>query len=1227
MQKYYFTASARFGIWDSWQVGSREFVQQLSAMLERQSNGCLEIDDPAPNETEDPSIQVLVAVLDKIVARGNPTLSSLDFEERALSSQKTDDFRFRDLRDKTDGRMLGYSVAHVPQNISPTGLLADLSQLFALPTSKDQAPANASSSLDEDISSIVSPEEDLFWQVFGRRYSSSLQTRLVRQVQIAHLVGKEVDGLQENRVDFAMSISELPWVFEIDGDQHRDLATQNQDRLRDEQLVGAGWKVFRILARQVRESLNEWFTEFEEGLSVEEWEMIEATRDSSVEDFITQRPNAGLPYELVLRPHAVQKSVRGIIELMKLGLIAPGGTSRILCIEEDMPIFHEAMHQVLSMWANLKALSEEYPQEPQISLSILCAHPDEAIPRIERLEVEYLTQPQNGYDLVISSSGALFDGQEGGLEASLRPVVHGRWVRVRNLLSRKSYRGLQWSPPIKYTLSELETQLTDQNTANFSEHSVKLLQALRYFLQNIFRKDDFWDGQARVIVRLLQGEHTIVLLPTGGGKSLTYQFAGLLLPGVTIVIDPLVALMVDQVENIMAYGVDQAAFISGQLDAAGRLSVLEEMERGRLSYIFIAPERLQNEEFRERLHSVVAKYPISLAVIDEAHCVSEWGHDFRPSYLHLGRNILSYCSNEKGSPTLVGLTGTASFAVLADVQIEMGVNDEKAIVLPKSFDRKEITFHVEKVDALRKYAELRIIKEKLPRLFKKNPHSFFELKGDDTNCGIVFCPHVNGSHGVSAIASELGHSNFYAGGKPDDFEGDSREWNDYKLQLQEDFKFNRTQEIVATKAFGMGIDKPNIRYTIHYIIPHSVEAFYQEAGRAGRDGKAHSAHSLVVYSDDNWQFAQSILSNPDHSSALSSLNSINRDNQGDLLVQLWLLLNTYRGRETEKGDAYTFWVDKLAPSVQNMASDAVNTVTVTFDREHGRETQERSIYRLLLLGIVTDYSVDWRRQVFKVQTKRARPQEIVDNLLQYFTQYKFRDFAEKAVTGVLQLTTGETLERALDKLIDFVYDEIVVKRKQALRTIAEICRGFVSDEQFRNAILSYLQESEFSPILREWINRPFDDVGLEQVFDLLDKVVDLEEVKRLVGTTRRMLDEDPKNIALRFVSVCARARSRLESDTSVFEEAEFLVREIENQRQDLSSDLELAMSLIGEIEDQRPATAESTLQLMLTTLDNSDFILKYLEIRRRWPSIKTTEMMIQRLVKRSIDTVRDSHFY
>ncbi len=444
----------------------------------------------------------------------------------------------------------------------------------------------------------------------------------------------------------------------------------------------------------------------------------------------------------------------------------------------------------------------------------------------------HVISPLGKYDLILSDL----------LNANISTI--SLWiVRIRNGVGLRTDRKLR----VSIQLSRLVNSLNGNDSeAVVSDVSERQRYALRFMLQLMFRKRDYRDGQLLAISRLLHRMDTVVLLPTGGGKSLIYQLCGMLLPGMTIVIDPIISLMADQIANLKKTGIDLLGEVSSTQMARDRISIIKDMSEGSLAFVFVAPERLQSERFRDSLRTRSGIFAISLAVVDEAHCISEWGHDFRPSYLHLPFNLRRNCSNHKQeAPTVVGLTGTASFAVLADIQAEMDINNEEAIILPKSFDRPELRFHVETVPRKEKTSALKRYRNQfLPRDLNVNPQNFNQLRGRDTNGGLVFCRHVDGDLGVSSVAKELGHDNIYAGKQPKSYVGD---WNEHKKSVQARFITNRVQELVTTKSFGMGIDKPNIRYTIHHTMPESVEAFYQEAGRAGRNGKQDYARCAILY--------------------------------------------------------------------------------------------------------------------------------------------------------------------------------------------------------------------------------------------------------------------------------------------------------------------------------------------------------------------------------------------
>ena len=382
-----------------------------------------------------------------------------------------------------------------------------------------------------------------------------------------------------------------------------------------------------------------------------------------------------------------------------------------------------------------------------------------------------------------------------------------------------------------------------ENTFDFARKAIapssydQAQASLRTFLQNIFRKFEFRASQGEAIFNILRQNDCVVLLPTGAGKSLIYQLAGLLMPGITLVVDPLVSLIEDQVEGLQTYGIDRAAPIARSLATpAERKHVLLRVERGEYQFVLLSPERLQSPQFRSTLRALAETSLVNLAVIDEAHCVSDWGHDFRPAYLNLANNLRRFCADqEKKIPPLLALTGTASRVVLIDMLTVLDIdrNRSDALIRPESFDRPELQFEIVRTspseDAT---AALRGVLNKLPAQFGLPRTEFFHPSGRSTASGIVFVPTVNGRvHGVNdartaARTATGAQVTVYSGRPPGSKE--QATWDAEKRENARQFKRNRAPVLVATKAFGMGIDKPNIRYTVHFGMPSSLEGFYQE---------------------------------------------------------------------------------------------------------------------------------------------------------------------------------------------------------------------------------------------------------------------------------------------------------------------------------------------------------------------------------------------------------------
>ena len=377
--------------------------------------------------------------------------------------------------------------------------------------------------------------------------------------------------------------------------------------------------------------------------------------------------------------------------------------------------------------------------------------------------------------------------------------------------------------------------------------------ALALLLRDIYGYDEFREGQEAAISRVLSGGDTCVLLPTGAGKSLIYQLAGLLRPGVTLIVAPLKSLIDDQVRRLEDSGIDRVSGLhSGSTrSASAKIAVQESIASGESLFVFVAPERLQIEDFRLYLREAAAHQQINLAVVDEAHCVSEWGHQFRTSYLKLGRNLRRFCAGDDDvPPPILALTATASPRVLNDLLDELGLDraEEGVLHRPASFDRPNLNYRILRGDVAGREDDVSRSLDDIATELGVPVDELGEPLGDDTLSGIVFVPHASSGldlgivHYRDLVADTLEVDDssiaLFAGTKPKELKGLTKaQWEEEKARYAAGFRQNELPVMVSTNAFGMGIDKPNIRYTVHATQPSSIEAFAQEAGRSGRDGQ------------------------------------------------------------------------------------------------------------------------------------------------------------------------------------------------------------------------------------------------------------------------------------------------------------------------------------------------------------------------------------------------------
>ena len=329
-------------------------------------------------------------------------------------------------------------------------------------------------------------------------------------------------------------------------------------------------------------------------------------------------------------------------------------------------------------------------------------------------------------------------------------------------------------------------------------------------LKTYFGYDAFRRGQEPVIYALLSGRDAMGIMPTGAGKSVCYQIPALLLPGITLVISPLVSLMRDQVTQLVQMGVP-AAYLNSTLTFKQYLLALERARAGRYKIIYVAPERLETEGFQ----SFAQAADISLVAVDEAHCISQWGQDFRPSYL----NIPAFVEGLLRRPPVGAFTATATPEVQEDIARLLSLRNPLRITT--GFNRENLYFEVRQPSDKR---------AALLELVRSRPGK----------CGIVYCSTRKAVEEVCALLRERGVSatRYHAGLEPEE-----------RQRNQEDFLYDRALVMVSTNAFGMGIDKSDVRYVIHYNMPKDLESYYQEAGRAGRDGLPSSCILLFSGQD------------------------------------------------------------------------------------------------------------------------------------------------------------------------------------------------------------------------------------------------------------------------------------------------------------------------------------------------------------------------------------------
>ena len=641
------------------------------------------------------------------------------------------------------------------------------------------------------------------------------------------------------------------------------------------------------------------------------------------------------------------------------------------------------------------------------------------------------------------------------------------------------------------------------------------LDPMRRLLSYILRKPDFRSHQMDIISRTLRREKVIGLLPTGAGKSLCYQLSSMLQPGVTLVVDPLRSLMLDQEQNLRNMGITRSLAIMKGGEQPINMSdrdymkcMYAQLRDGEVFFAFISPERLQMRDFDREVRGH-GGFCISHFVIDEAHCVSEWGHDFRPAYLNVGRRASAF-EEDGNSPTVMALTGTASKNVLVDIKRELDVTTDDAVIQPRSFDRTELEFEVRCVS----------VKNRDKAIQEMTTQAMKDLgwngEADSAPSGIVFTnfatPKDVGVLGVRDLLEDV------TGVPMEVFSGTSpskkiseKEWTHEKREAQERFKRDETKVMVCTHSFGMGIDKPNVRFTFNIMLPRSLEEFYQQAGRAGRD--RNRSKCMILFTDDQSELADQVLATEDLDFP-SFVKKVKEQggkpwNQGDAVRNTYFLTNTFLGEEEEMR-AVRHFVSEVLPG--RTLEDENNIDWSFYDNvPFGELGKERVLYRLLLVGGIDDYFKDYSAKVFVARFHWKPPREYYEKLFFYLDKFLTRGEMDVWRSRPRKEDAKSAMIDCAEILTKFIYERIVKRRRRAIGQMLQVARvGCTSKQEFRRQLLAYLQESEFTPLLAEVATTDNIDVWLA----VLLKVKDQTDLEKVIGACRRELEDNPSHPGL-----------------------------------------------------------------------------------------------------------------
>ncbi len=926
----------------------------------------------------------------------------------------------------------------------------------------------------------INPARDFYYNIIPEYLGSAkgLQQLILPEALITDLLaGSE---FIDQRVDFYLPQVRL--VIEIDGSQHMDAAVKANDSQRDSELKKTGIETVRISAASVQNrdaSLDQGILKIKErinlfwaGIHKKNISDLSSSERSLVTPLSAYSKMESLQYErpenqIVLTKTAVIRLQIFLLSMMQRGLFDLSSKELTICFYsndlKNSTVFENALKLALNdvrIWIS----------QVQSLLKIEHSFPEVQITRCESVE----DFPKTGKSINIDFS--LLQRWDDMIDAA------SSYFQIRSdyYESDVDYYQLNCSSPLTYQLN-IDEDSPDNDISN-----------LEFFIGNLYDGDQitsFREGQLPIIANVLAHRDTIGILPTGVGKSLCYQLAALLQPCISIIITPLKSLMLDQRRSVyQKLCMNHVDYINSSQTAQERNRLQKDLANGKYHFVWVSPERFQTQSFRSCLSIINTSMNLAYAVIDEVHCMSEWGHDFRTSYLNLVKTIRNCFFN----PCILGLTATASSFVYKDLMSEFGITSDN-VKTPSSFDRKELHFFVKSTDNSKSQEDLLLdITDKL------SANGFFKADANDKKyhkAGLIFTQTKNISafrKGCKPLAALLDAKyairccSFSSLGRFENA-GASNE-DSTNIENQQLFLSNDIPLIVATKAFGMGIDKPNIRYVIHYGIPGSLDSLYQEAGRAGRDKM--SANCFVLYSKDNLSKKnRDILFGLN--SSIDQIRSIKDmvSKKSDLSTILYFFTENNHGLTFDLNVMKLVFDEYICPEKTAVSARAHQDQILSWEAadkkadseaDHARienfltpfSVLQKAVYRLSLLGLIKDWTVEtWGEKTGVLSICPIHPElhNMRGSLAAYIRKYEpdfdLEEYIESLKSKNIINEGNSNPDQIMIALLKWTEENILYNRRMGIKNIIELCENYTDSESFRTSLEGYFRISEVQPIL------------------------------------------------------------------------------------------------------------------------------------------------------------------